>query len=250
MDALVAERVWQETEKALREPRRGALFSRCCASAARSGASIPKSTHCSASAAPAQWHPEIDTGVHTLMVLDQAVTPEPRCAGAICRAGSRSRQGRDAARRMAEPSRPRGAQRRADRIAGRAAARPGGYRELAVIVARYHGIVHRAFELKPRTVLEFLEQADAFRRPERFAQALLACEADSRGRSGWENEALSAARLPARAREPRRHRSSRRARRSARPAPAPAIAEQLAPPAGGSRSTRCAAVRGRVDELA
>ena len=65
---------------------------------------------------------------------------------------------------------------------------PSDYRELAVIVARYHGIVHRAFELKPSTVLEFIERADALRRPERFAQALLACEADSRGRAGLEDK--------------------------------------------------------------
>jgi tRNA nucleotidyltransferase (CCA-adding enzyme) len=65
---------------------------------------------------------------------------------------------------------------------------PGDYRELALIVARYHGIVHRALELRPKTILEFMERADAFRRPERFAEALLACEADSRGRTGLENE--------------------------------------------------------------
>ncbi len=65
---------------------------------------------------------------------------------------------------------------------------PNEHRELAVIVARYHGIVHRAFELKPKTILEFMERADAFRRPERFDQALLACEADSRGRAGLEAE--------------------------------------------------------------
>jgi tRNA nucleotidyltransferase (CCA-adding enzyme) len=64
---------------------------------------------------------------------------------------------------------------------------PGEYRELAVIVARHHGIAHRAFELKPKTILEFLEHADALRRPDRFSQALLACEADSRGRTGLEN---------------------------------------------------------------
>ena len=46
--------------------------------------------------------------------------------------------------------------------------------------------MHRAFELKPKTVVNFLEQSDAIRRPERFSQALLACEADSRGRTGWE----------------------------------------------------------------
>ncbi len=63
---------------------------------------------------------------------------------------------------------------------------PGEYRDLAVIVARHHGIVHRAFELKPRPWWSSSSRADAFRRPERFAQALLACEADSRGRAGLE----------------------------------------------------------------
>jgi tRNA nucleotidyltransferase (CCA-adding enzyme) len=53
-------------------------------------------------------------------------------------------------------------------------------------VARYHGNAHRAFELRPKTILEILEKSDAFRRPERFAQALLAFEADSRGRLGLE----------------------------------------------------------------
>jgi len=63
---------------------------------------------------------------------------------------------------------------------------PAEYRELSAIVARYHGNVHRAFELKPKTILDMLEKSDAFRRPERFAQALLACEADARGRLGLE----------------------------------------------------------------
>jgi tRNA nucleotidyltransferase (CCA-adding enzyme) len=63
---------------------------------------------------------------------------------------------------------------------------PNEYRELAVIVARYHGNVHRAFELRPKTILGILEKTDALRRPERFSQALTACEADSRGRLGLE----------------------------------------------------------------
>ena len=63
---------------------------------------------------------------------------------------------------------------------------PAEHRDLALIVARYHGNVHRALELRPKTLLEFMERADAFRRPERFSQALLACEADARGRAGLE----------------------------------------------------------------
>jgi len=63
---------------------------------------------------------------------------------------------------------------------------PNKYRELAVMTARHHLDCHRVEELKPRTILKKLEQMDAFRRPERFAQFLLACEADSRGRTGFE----------------------------------------------------------------
>jgi tRNA nucleotidyltransferase (CCA-adding enzyme) len=65
---------------------------------------------------------------------------------------------------------------------------PGDHRDLALIVAQYHGIVHRALELKPKTILDLLERTDALRRPERFAQALIACEADARGRAGLEEK--------------------------------------------------------------
>ena len=74
---------------------------------------------------------------------------------------------------------------------------PGEYRELSIIVARYHGNVHRAFELRPDTILGILEKTDAFRRPGRFAQALLACEADSRGRLGLEKNPYPQRRISA-----------------------------------------------------
>ena len=64
---------------------------------------------------------------------------------------------------------------------------PNPLRELAVITARYHTHVHRAQELRAATVLKTLESCDALRRPERFADFLLACEADARGRTGLEN---------------------------------------------------------------
>jgi tRNA nucleotidyltransferase (CCA-adding enzyme) len=63
---------------------------------------------------------------------------------------------------------------------------PNTHRELAILAGRYHTLVHRALELRPATVLTLLESCDAFRRPERFAELLLACEADARGRSGRE----------------------------------------------------------------
>ena len=61
---------------------------------------------------------------------------------------------------------------------------PNGFRDLAVLTARHHAVVHRAAELRPATVLKLLEAADAFRRPERFEEMLAACEADARGRAG------------------------------------------------------------------
>ena len=63
---------------------------------------------------------------------------------------------------------------------------PNAYRELAILTARHHTLVHRALELKATTVLTLFETCDAFRRPERFAELLLACEADARGRTGRE----------------------------------------------------------------
>jgi tRNA nucleotidyltransferase (CCA-adding enzyme) len=62
---------------------------------------------------------------------------------------------------------------------------PTDYRDLAVLAARWHGLAHRAEDLRPRTVLALLESCDAFRRPERFRELLLACEADYRGRGGY-----------------------------------------------------------------
>jgi tRNA nucleotidyltransferase (CCA-adding enzyme) len=185
--SLVPERVWQETEKALREPRASEFFSvlRAC------GALQPVYPEIDALFGvpqPARWHPEIDTGVHTLMVLDQAALlsgePQVRFAALM------HDLGKAATPRAQWPSHP-GHEERSVALLEALAERlrlPADYRDLAIIVARYHGIVHRAFDLKPKTILEFMERADAFRRPERFAQALLACEADSRGRTGLEHQ--------------------------------------------------------------
>jgi tRNA nucleotidyltransferase (CCA-adding enzyme) len=188
VDALVAERVWQETEKALREPKASEFFQvlRGCGALE---VIYPEIDALFGVPQPARWHPEIDTGVHTLMVLDQAALlsaePKLRFAALV------HDLGKGTTPRSEWPSHP-GHEERSVSLIESLAERlrvPGDYRELAVIVARYHGIVHRAFELRPKTILEFLERADAFRRPERFAQALLACEADARGRAGLEKVA-------------------------------------------------------------
>jgi tRNA nucleotidyltransferase (CCA-adding enzyme) len=96
------------------------------------------------------------------------------------------------------PSHP-GHERRGQKLIRKMAERlpvPRACRDLGIIVAEYHTHCHRAFELRDDTVVKVLEKADAFRRPQRFEQFLFACEADARGRTGFENrEYLQASHL-------------------------------------------------------
>jgi tRNA nucleotidyltransferase (CCA-adding enzyme) len=185
LTALVAERVWQESEKALREAAAAEFFRvlRACGALA---VIYPEIDALFGVPQPAEWHPEIDTGLHTLMTVEQAALlsddPKVRFAVLVHDLGKGSTP-------RAEWPGHRGHEECSVALIEALSSRlriPNDYRELALIVARYHGIVHRAFELRPATILEFMERADAFRRPERFAQALLACEADARGRAGLE----------------------------------------------------------------
>jgi tRNA nucleotidyltransferase (CCA-adding enzyme) len=223
VDALVPERVWQESEKALREAGASTFFKVLRESGAL-GRIFPEIDALFGVPQPTRWHPEIDTGVHTLMVLDQAVRLS---ADARVRFAALVHDLGKGATPRAEWPAHHGHEERSVALIEALAARlkvPSDYRELAVIVARYHGIVHRAFELKPRTVLEFIERADAVRRPERFGHVLLACQADARGRLGLEDkpypqrEYLIAARAAAAAIKPSAEE---------RDAPGPKIAEQL-----------------------
>jgi tRNA nucleotidyltransferase (CCA-adding enzyme) len=184
-DALVAERVWQETEKALREPAASKFFQvlRECGALK---AVFPEIDALFGVPQPAQWHPEIDTGVHTLLVLDQAAILSTDTA--VRFAALVHDLGKGTTPKEQWPSHA-GHEERSVALIEALCTRlrlPSEYRELSVIVARYHGNAHRAFELRPKTILAMLEKSDALRRPERFAQALLAFEADSRGRLGLE----------------------------------------------------------------
>jgi tRNA nucleotidyltransferase (CCA-adding enzyme) len=187
VESLVPERVWQETEKALREAKTSEFFSvlRACGALQ---AVYPEIDALFGVPQPQRWHPEIDTGVHTLMVLDQAAYLSPDAT--VRFAALVHDLGKGTTPREEWPRHPGHEERSVSLIESMALRLrlPGEYRDLAIIVARYHGIVHRAFELKPKTILEFMERADAFRRPERFAKSLLACEADARGRTGLEME--------------------------------------------------------------
>ncbi len=183
-DALVPERSWQETDRALAEPAPAAWLRalRECGALARV---FPELDALYGVPQPEKWHPEIDTGLHMELVLQAAaaLTPEPR----IRFAALMHDLGKGRTPRSQWP-RHIGHEESGARLAGEVASRlrvPADYRDLAVLAARWHGLAHRATELRPRTILELLESCDAFRRPERFRELLVAFEADYRGRGGF-----------------------------------------------------------------
>jgi len=183
--ALVAERVWTETEKALGETRPDVFVSvlRDCGALK---VVYPELDALFGVPQPVKWHPEIDTGVHQLMALREAV----KLGGgvAVRFAVLMHDLGKGVTPAHTLPSH-HGHEDAGVQLVEQLATRlrvPIHLRELAVITARYHTHVHRALELRADTVLKTLEACDALRRPERFADFLLACEADARGRMGFE----------------------------------------------------------------
>ncbi len=186
VDALVPERVWQETVKALSEPTPERFFEvlRDCGALA---VLFPELERLFGVPQPAQYHPEIDCGIHTLLVLQQAVQlsadPEVRFAALT------HDLGKGLTPKEILPSH-HGHERLSRELTTQLCERlkiPNRFRELAEHVAAQHGRIHKALELQPKTVLNVLEVTDAFRKPARFAQVLLACEADAKGRTGFEN---------------------------------------------------------------
>ena len=187
VDHLVAERVWAETEGALAEqaPQRFFETLRECGALARV---FPEIEVLFGVPQPPKYHPEVDTGLHTMMVLAQATRlsadTRVRFAALVHDLGKGKTP-------EAEWPKHRGHEERGVELVNKLCQRlrvPNDYRELAVIVARYHLRCHRASELRAATILSTLEAIDAFRRPERVEPFLLACEADMRGRTGWEDK--------------------------------------------------------------
>ncbi|MGH8243401.1 MAG: multifunctional CCA addition/repair protein [Steroidobacteraceae bacterium] len=183
-DALVPERTWQETDRALAEPAPAAWLRalRECGALARV---FPELDALYGVPQPEQWHPEVDTGLHMELVLQAAaaLTPEPciRFAALMHDLGKGRTPRSHWPRHIGHEE---SGARLADEVASRLRV-PADYRDLAVLAARWHGLAHRAAELRPRTILELLESCDAFRRPERFRELLVAFEADYRGRGGF-----------------------------------------------------------------
>lgn len=185
LDALVPERVWQETQRALGEESPGRYFEvlRNCGALGRI---FPELERLFGVPQPKHHHPEEDTGLHTLMVLEQAARLSPdtrvRFAALVHDLGKGTTPREEWPRHIAHEHRGVAL---VEQLCERLRV-PRDYRELALIVTKHHGIYHRAEELRPATLLELLEKVDAFRRPERLEHFLLACEADSRGRPGFE----------------------------------------------------------------
>lgn len=186
VDALVPERVWQELSRGLMEARPSRMFDvlRDCGALARV---LPEVERLWGVPQPIEYHPEVDTGVHLMMVLDTAArlaTPLPvRYACLVHDLGKGSTPRDKWPRHVAHEV--RGAK-LAEALAERLRV-PGPCRELGDVVAREHGHIHRSAVLGAAATLRLLERCDALRRPERFEQALLACECDARGRLGREH---------------------------------------------------------------
>jgi tRNA nucleotidyltransferase (CCA-adding enzyme) len=183
--ALVPERVWQETDKALGESRPDVFFETLRACSAL-GVVFPELSALHGVPQPPRWHPEIDTGVHAMLALRYAVrigASKPVRFAVLTHDLGKARTPPE--RWPSHHGHEEGGVPVIEALAARLRI-PNEYRELAVLGARHHTLVHRAAELRPETVLKLLESTDALRRPERFAEFLLVCEADARGRTGLE----------------------------------------------------------------
>ena len=185
IETLVAERVWSELDRALAEQQPVRFFEvlRECGALQRL---LPELDALFGVPQPPEHHPEIDTGVHTLMVLAQAARlsadARVRCAALLHDLGKGTTPASEWPKHIGHEE--RGAALVRD-ICRRLRV-PNEYRDLAVLVARFHTHCHRAAELRDATLLETLEALDAFRRPERVEGFVCACEADFRGRTGFE----------------------------------------------------------------
>lgn len=188
VDHLVAERVWQELARGLMEEQPSRMFEvlRECGALA---VLLPEVARLWGVPQRAEYHPEVDTGVHLMMVLDMAARLQaPLTVRFACLAHDLGK-GTTAADAL-----PRhiGHEERSAQLLKDVAERlrvPVDCRETADVVAREHGHIHRSHELSAAALVRLLERCDAIRKPERFADILLACECDARGRLGFEESA-------------------------------------------------------------
>ena len=185
VDALVPERVWQELARGLMEHKPSRMFEvlRACGALQRI---LPELAALWGVPQPEKWHPEIDTGVHVMLVVDWAAAQDfslPIRFAALLH---------DLGKGTTPPEiwpRHHGHEARSERLAEDVCTRlkvPGECRDLALMTAREHGNVGRSFEMRPDTLVKFFARCDAFRKPQRFLDMLRASECDHRGRTGLE----------------------------------------------------------------
>ncbi len=184
-DALVPERVWREVSRGLMEatPSRMLQVLRACGALERV---LPEVDRLFGVPQPAAHHPEIDTGAHLLMVLDMSArlgASLPVRYACLCHDLGKGTTPADVLpRHIAHEARSVALARSlSDRLRV-----DNACRAIAEVVAREHGNVHRSGEFGADALLRLLERCDALRRPDRFAEMLLACECDARGRLGLE----------------------------------------------------------------
>ena len=188
VDALVPERVWQELSRGLMEARPDRMLQvlRGCGALARL---LPEVDRLWGVPQPALHHPEIDTGAHLLLVLQMAAQLQAPLAvryACLCHdLGKGSTPPEDWPRHIAHEA-------RSAQLAAQVSSRwrvPIDCRELADLTAREHGNMHRSSTLDAAATVRLLDRCDAWRRPDRFAGLLLACECDARGRLGLQGTA-------------------------------------------------------------
>lgn len=191
VDALVPERIWQELAKGLMEVKPSRMFEvlRACGALQRI---FPELDRLWGVPQPAQHHPEIDTGVHVMMVVDYAAQQGFRLP--IRFAALTHDLGKGTTPKEVLPRHIGHEQRSLDLLKAvcQRLRVPNDCKELAIIVASHHGKMHQVFEMRADTLLKFFQDTDAYRQPKRFEDFLSACECDARGRTGFEQTPLHA----------------------------------------------------------
>jgi tRNA nucleotidyltransferase (CCA-adding enzyme) len=191
VDHLVPERVWQELSRGLMETRPSRMFEvlRACGALQRI---LPELDALWGVPQRADHHPEVDTGIHVMLAIDMAATmgsPLPARFAALTHDLGKGVTPADVLPRHI------GHEAAGVRLLGPLCERlrvPSDCRDVALLTARFHGEMGRVEEMRPATCVKLLENCDAIRRPERFALILLACEADYRGRTGYQERTYAA----------------------------------------------------------
>ncbi len=188
VDALVAERVWQELARGMMEAHPSRFFTtlRECGALKKI---LPEVDGLFGVPQPVHYHPEIDCGIHTMMVIDDTAkqnrTLEVRFSALTHDLGKATTPEEILPRHIGHEARSVGLL----KVMSERLRVPADCRDLALLVARYHGDVHRARELRADTVVKIFDSCDLWRKPERFALIMQACESDAHGRTGHENDA-------------------------------------------------------------